>query len=547
MKLRPLIIMLAFALALTACQKPVPTAAPTLAPTAAPTQAPTETPAVPGPTESPTEIPTFAPLPTIPAIEQPQTSSPEALAACDTKKQAMTLQAGLAPDWNTLGIDTCYDMIIDLADDGSMYTGSARITFTNLYEETLNDLVLRVYPNAAVIYGGILYINGAKIGDQSLTQETVLSDGTAVKLTLPQPLEPQSTIVLDLTFSGKLPIDSPGEQTYGIFNLSSGGPIAMLANSYPMITVRENGQWRVDPVLPEGDAVVSRISLYLVELHVPQGWKVASTGSLFDQSQADGKDVYKMIGGPVREFTWAASPAFEQRSELVRDVFLQHWALPDTEVSWANALKVSQDSMGIFDDTFGLYPYSEMDVIALPLKNASGVEYPGLILIQDALYTSTDTPSRLPIVIAHEVAHQWWYGLVGNDVLKSPWQDEALATFSSQIYEAKFDPAYYQGTKAYFENNVKTIQSSYGQEAIGQPVDAFTGLPRVYAVIVYQKGALFFEALRAQIGDEAFFNALQDYFKTFKFRNASPSDLLTRFETTCSCDLTGIYTEWGVR
>ncbi len=459
----------------------------------------------------------------------------------------MTLQAGQEPDWNSLGIDTCYDMVIDLAEGGTIYTGSARITFTNLYDETLNDLVLRVYPNAAVIYGGILFINEAKIGDQILTQESILSDGTAVRLALPQPLEPQSTIVLDLTFSGQLPVDSPGEQTYGIFNLSSNGPIAMLANSYPIMAVRENGQWRADPVLPEGDAVVSRIALYLVEIHVPQGWKVASTGSMAEQTQADGKDVYKMIGGPVREFAWAASPIFEQRSEFVRDVFLQHWANPETEVSWADALKVGQDALGIYDDTFGLYPYSELDVIALPLKNASGVEYPGLILIKDTLYLDTSQPRLLPMVISHEVAHQWWYGLVGSDVLLSPWQDEALATFSSQLYEAKADPNYYEGTKAYFEKNVSDIQTTYGQEAVGQPVSAFSGLPKVYAVIVYQKGELFFEALRTQIGDEAFYKGLQVYFDKYIFHTATPEGLLGSFEASCSCDLSGIYTEWGVR
>ncbi len=523
MSIAALVVLALLASACRTVQPPVPTAAPQ----------PTDTP-LPGLT------PTFA------SLEEAATSSTEALIACNLEMQALAMLPDQLPDWNRLGVDACYDLRFDLSEGGS-YTGSARITFTNLSSQALDDIVLRLYPNAPVIYGGQLTLQEAQIGDQPLAPEPLLPDGSAVRLPLPQPLAPRQTVVLELAFSGILPLDSPGEDTYGVFTLNSNGPIAMLANSYPLIAVREGGQWRTDPILPEGDPVISKIALYLAEVRAPAGWKVAATGATLDHRREGDQEVYQFAGGPVREFVWAASPAFEERSELIDDTLLHHWALPETEPSWSEALQVAEDSLETFDDAFGVYPYTELDVVALPLKNASGVEYPGLILIRDQLYTTTESPRLLSTVIAHEVAHQWWYGLVGNDVHRSPWQDESLATFSAQLYQSRFDPAMYEGTRSFYENRVREIESQTGRLPIAQPVSAFAGIPSAYAVIVYQKGALFFETLREQIGDDAFYGALQDYFSANQYQIAGPDELLASFENTCGCDLDSLYDEWGVR
>ncbi len=527
-------IVFILALLLSSCRAPLPTPLPP-GPTspAEPTPLPTETP-------QPSPTPTYAPL------EEPSVSSPEALAACDLEKQALVMQPDRLPDWNSLGIDACYDLSFDLSADG-VYSGAARITFTNLYSQALEDIALRLYPNAPVIYGGRLTLTGASAGGQALSQQPLLEDGTALRLVLPQPLATGETIVLELTFDGQLPLDSPGADTYGVFNLNTLGPIAVLVNSYPLIAVREGGGWRVDPILPEGDPVVSKTALYLAQVRLPEGWKLAATGITLEQGRDSGQEIYQLVGGPVREFVWTASPAFEERSTLVRDTFLQHWALPETEPAWAEALLVTEDALEIFNDLFGAYPYAELDVVALPLKNASGVEYPGLILIRDYLYTTTDTPRLLPLVVAHEVAHQWWYAVVGSDVLRYPWQDEGLATFSAQLYASRYDPTFYEGTNAYYQSRVKEIESQYGQQPIDQPVSAYAGTSSKYAVIAYQKSALFFEALRARIGEDVFYNALKEYYTANQYQIASPDELLDSFENACGCDLEGLYDEWGAR
>jgi len=74
----------------------------------------------------------------------------------------------------------------------------------------------------------------------------------------------------------------------------------------------------------------------------------------------------------------------------------------------------------------------------------------------------------------------------------------------------------------------------------------FTDNPKAYATVVYQKGYLFLEELRSQIGERAFDSALQNYYENNLYRLAPPAALLDSFETACQCELDELYNEWGV-
>ena len=85
--------------------------------------------------------------------------------------------------------------------------------------------------------------------------------------------------------------------------------------------------------------------------------------------------------------------------------------------------------------------YGELDLVAIPTL-ALGIEYPGLIAMNRDLYDPAhdfgETPSAvlLESTTAHEVGHQWFYNLVGNDQLDEPWLDEALTQYATWRYYA---------------------------------------------------------------------------------------------------------------
>lgn len=492
--------------------------------------------------------PTKTPLP--PSAPAPSATAPAArnavLVACPPEEQAQAMRPDHVPVWEALPLWACYDLELDLDANGSAYTGRARITVVNRTDSTLEDLVFRLYPNAPVIYGGKISFDVVSVDGQAVEPELFLPDQTAVRVPLPTPLPPHASARVEMRFRGQVPTDFGSDDVYGVFNRSSNGPVVTLADWYPLLATWEDGAWRADPVIGEGDAVVSEVGLYRVRVVVPAGWSLVATGSIVEARQADGHTFYKLVSGPAREFTLVLSPAYTPREGTVNGVRVVHWGLEEGEAAWDEALDVARASLAIFEERFGPYPYAELEVAAIPMRNAAGVEYPGLALIGAELYTSGRARSFLPVAVAHEVAHQWWYGVVGNDVIRAPWQDEALTTYSSLLYFEAERPAFYARLVKSYQQQVEEFEQNNGTSPVAQPLSAFRGKSEAYGIVVYLKGALFFHELRRQLGDEVFFQALRAYYTQYSYTIAPPDALLDAFEAACGCSLGDVYRAWGL-
>jgi aminopeptidase N len=494
------------------------------------------------------ELPAHTPTRAVRTTTSPVELPGDVQQACPIEEQALAMRVESSPELESIRLPLCYDLQLELQPEGQKYSGSGRIVYHNQTGEMLSDLILRTYPNAREIYGGELQVTSAKVNGVQVKFEEFLDDRTALRVPLRDPLPADSELVLEVEFHGQTASNfNRQSNVYGIFNYDPPNQVLTMANWYPMVAPREGSAWEVEPVVGLGDAVVSEAALYRVQVSAPQDWHVVTTGVRVDEERRDGILVQRFSSGPVRDFTLVASPRFEEEETEVGGVLVRHWGLPGGEDSWSTGLNVSQNALALFDERFGSYPYNELDVIAVPLNLASGVEYPGLILIDQALYTSGSArPGFFEIVVSHEVAHQWWYAVVGNDVIEHPWQDEALTTFSSLLYQQEFQPQAYRGTLDFYRERVDVLESSQTEGEIAQPVEAFLNDPGAYSPVVYIKGALFFVELRRLIGEDAFFTALRDYYADHMYELVQPRALLQSFETACNCQLDDTYQEWGV-
>lgn len=542
--------LIVLSLFLFACRLTVPTSEErTPAPTSTRASIPQTSPEV---QVSPEVLTTTRPVATTPPVPQdetpPETPPPPGepsqavLEACGSEAQAAALNPQGEQDWDSNPFMLCYQLSLALQ-SGPGYTGSARITLTNLTGSPLDELVFRLYPNSREIYGGQLQVTSARVAGETVEPEVELPDETALRLPLASSLPVGADLVVELEFEGRTAEDFGGDLVYGVFNYSNEAELITLANWYPILAEWEQGAWQVEPVSAMGDAVVSEAALYRVEIQAPEGWQVASTGiALEEETGAEGRQI-SVASGPVRDFMLVAGPRLVERQAEIDGILVRHWGLPGGEDRWDGALQVALDSLELFNSRFGPYPYQELDIVAAPLRLASGVEYPGLVLIEQAEYTARTT-IFLDITISHEVAHQWWYGVVGNDVLENPWQDEALATYSSLLYQEAYQPEAFEGTLEVYRERVERVEGGPMDGPIFQPVEAFRANPSGYSTVVYLKGALFFMELREEIGEQAFFNALQSYYDSFRFRLAEPEALLGAFESACNCELDQFFAAW---
>jgi aminopeptidase N len=154
-------------------------------------------------------------------------------------------------------------------------------------------------------------------------------------------------------------------------------------------------------------------------------------------------------------------------------------------------------------------------------------------------------PAFLESIVAHEVAHQWWYGLVGNNHHRHAFIDEGLTNYVSMVY---FEEVYGED-EARFQLNLNlkapylTVLFTDGDQIVDQPTDDFSS-QSAYVAAVYKKAALGFEAIRVEIGDDAFFAALQGYADDFQFEIAAPGDLKAAFEEASGQDLDELWRHW---
>ena len=437
------------------------------------------------------------------------------------------------------------DLNIDYA--GHTFAGQTQVLYTNKEDIPLDSLYLRLLPNADNTYGdGSLDVSQVLVDGLVSETETSLSN-TILRVKLPELLQPGESTTLDMNLTGVVPEDYGDPQNptgYGIYNITDG--VMALASFYPILAVYDEDGWNLDPASPIGDSVYSDIAYYTVNLTVPDELVVASTGSEIDRQTTNGQTTNRYVSGPARDFFLVMSPDFEVISRDVDGTQVNSYYLPDTSRAGQMALDITADSLSTFNKRFGAYPYKELDVVQAPMQNAGGVEYPGIFLVADFLFKDPERPN-FTIATAHETAHQWWYNLVGNDVFEDPWLDEGLTTYSSSLYyEDHKGQEWVQGLVDYWDERYRGLIDEKKDQPVAESLAFFENLnaPDVYGGVVYSKGGLFFHRLRQEIGDEAFFQALQDYYQSFQYRIARPADLLNAFEVAAGRSLDEFYQEW---
>jgi len=488
----------------------------------------------------------------VPQLSQPSivsTASPfptvaDPLSSPQPADQSSVLINGMPPIPENL---THYTLRVNVDYTGHAFTGYNRIGYTNTENSTLDRLYFRLYPNLGQSYGnGMITIQPAIVNGQQAETRMSLFD-SIVEVRLPTPLDPGGKVQIDFETRGNIPVDFMGDGAntgYGIYNYSEG--VLALADFYPILAVYEAGDWRLDPVYSFGDAVYSDVALYTVELLTDPGMVMATSGVLVSQQVVEGKVMRRFISGPARDFFIIFSPDYQVSSRQVGGTTVNSYYLPKDTAGGAQALETAARSLENFSSLFGPYPLKEYDIVEAPLNQPSGLEFPGMGLIAERLYTDLAAPD-FNATIAHEVAHQWWYNVVGNDIYRAPWMDEALATYSSILYweQVGGETARQQALDYYQEIYNQNTQNGW-DAPVTSPMEYFQESNRIqaYSPVVYAKGGLFYDELRRTIGDDAFFKALQYYYGSHWFTVASTSELLGAFDAATGIQLDDLYKTW---
>jgi hypothetical protein len=417
-------------------------------------------------------------------------------------------------------------------------TGSMEVRYFNQESHPLEEIYFRLFPN---YYTGFLSVEDIEVDGQSV-EPLLESHQTALRVDLAQPLTPGGSAIVKMEFVLQLPETMSGN--YGLLGYFD--DVLVLDTFYPMIPAYDQNGWYVHYPYKNGDLTYTDASFYLVEISAPDDFILASSGSVVEKSVYDGQQCLLIASGPARDFYLAGSPEFEVLTNQVNGIIINSYALAGSSTMQELALNFSGQALHIFNDLFGGYPYQEFDVISSPMQ-ALGIEYPGISGIFLGLYEENGSTHgvenriMLETVIAHEVGHQWFYNLVGNNQQSEPWVDEALTQYITYQYIVQ---QYGKGAGSGLVQNWKDRWEEVESEKVPIGLVAGDYGDNAYSPIVYGRGPLFYLQLEEQLGEEALLRALKNYAHEYSWKVANTEDLRASLEATCSCNLTEIFEEW---
>ena len=431
------------------------------------------------------------------------------------------------------------------------------VTYINVEDTHLTDIYFHIYPNSFKDENRPVfppeemsraYPNGFSPG--FIEFKNVLLDGNPASyeidgysddilmITLKEPLKPGGDIDIWLEYSIKIP-NSPGRFGYwdNTYNLG---------NWYPILCVYDERGWNLEPYYPLGDPFYSDVSNYKVSITAPREFVIASTGEQVNIKEESQQKVWEFQALAVRDFAWVGSDKFQISSMEIGDTTVYSYYYIKNRGE--KALDYGASALRIFNELFGIYPYKTLSIVQTDFF-IGGMEYPRLVMVDGSLYNGHQD-DWLEVVTVHEVAHQWWYGMVGNDQIHDSWMDEGLTEYSTILYYGqrygpeeeynKYQDLINKGKYQLF----KIYRASEDMdETIHRPLYEFEDWIE-YDSLVYGKGAILFHEVRQEMGDEMFFESLKRYLENNKFQNAKSEDLFKAYRETTGQSWEEFFKQW---
>ena len=426
-----------------------------------------------------------------------------------------------------------YILEANLDYQGHSIQATQQLDFVNSTTDTLGELVFNVFPNHTE---DVFLLNSASVeqpeGDEEAPQLEYSLNGTNLRVSLPSPLAPEDEVTLFLEFSLRLPRMNPYLEWS---NGSLGYSDRMLAvgNWYPvLVPYKESQGWEAYAYHLVGDPYFSEVADYEVEIVAPSDVVIAGSG---DEQRFGNR--WKYTCTEARSFAFAASDQYVVSSQPAGHTTVFFYYFPAHQAAGSEAPLAAAEALLAYEELFGPYPFSSFRVAEVDFAGA--LEYSGVTFLGDDWYAdyAGGYRSRTVSLLVHEVAHQWWYGVVGNDQAREPWLDEALATYSSMLYYERLHPDLLEW---WWETEVDNFRP---QGQIDRPIYAFMD-GRTYLNAVYRRGALFIRDLRERMGDEEFFAFLRDYYESQGQKLSTAEDFFAILARHTAVDISSLQEEY---
>jgi hypothetical protein len=351
------------------------------------------------------------------------------------------------------------------------------------------------------------------------------------------------------------------------------GALYEIAQWYPRVAVFDDVHgWNTEPYLGQGEFYLE-YGDYNVEITVPAGYIVASTGSLTNprevltptavarlaqaaksatpvnivtldelrsgaaRPRSTGTLTWKFASKNVRDVAWAASPEYLWDASSWNGILAQAFYRPTAIDPWKDAADMTRMSLDEYSTRWFQYPWPQMSAVEGPI---SGMEYPMLVM-----EAKSDDKYDLYNVVTHEIGHNWFPMIVGSNERTHMWQDEGFNTFINTFSEARRYPE--KGDQMTRALGERTYVEGAMKGNVDMPVDVMPDriASNLLGLAAYVKPSVGLQLLRQEImGPAAFDDAFRTYIRRWAYKHPSPADFYRTMEDVGGRRLDWFWREW---
>jgi hypothetical protein len=407
-------------------------------------------------------------------------------------------------------------------------------------KSTKESRIAKLQPNEI----GYLHVSNLKQdGEIAITKEVE----TILEVTLVKPILPGKSTTFTLDFEGQVPnqIRRSGR------NNKEGVELSM-SQWYPKMAEFDFEGWHADPYIArefhgvwgDFDVKITIDKKYILggtgylQNSNEIGYNYQEKGILVKIPKKQKTLTWNFIAPNVHDFTWAADKNYVH--DVVETTFgtKLHFLYknnPKVIENWKQAEPKTVQLMQLYNESVGKYPYNQYSVIQ---GGDGGMEYAMCTLI-----LGEGTLDGLVGVIAHEMAHAWFQGVLASNESKHPWMDEGFTTFLEdfgifELSDKKGENPIFGSYKSY-----RNLANSGKEQPLSTHGDRFDE-NKSYSTAAYSKGELFLTQLEYLIGRDNLIKTLKKYFYDFKFKHPTPNDIKRTAERVSGANLDWYLTDW---
>ncbi|MCP4201409.1 MAG: M1 family metallopeptidase [bacterium] len=389
------------------------------------------------------------------------------------------------------------------------------------------------------------------------------ADRTVFKVDLPELVEPGETVDVKLAWRAKVP------RTFARTGFR--GDFFFLAHWFPKLGVFENGYWSANQ-FHAATEFYSDYGAYDVEMTVPEGWVVGATGREVERRQhGDGTETHRYRQDDVHAFTWTTSPDYLEFGDRFEEpglpsVDIRLLMQPEHLGQARRHFEATKAALRLYGTWFGAYPYDHVTVVDPAYgSGAGGMEYPTLFTAGTRLFNPFGS-GRPEGVTIHEMGHQFWYGVVGDNEFEYAWIDEGLNSFSdARVYDEWLGDSYW--TQRYFAppgieqkdgffiklfgdipqpratdgNGFARYREMAMADVQARPTWQYH--PETASGISYSKTALWLHTLERYLGWETLRRILSTFYERWQFRHPTDEDFFATASEVANQDLEWFFDE----